>query len=68
MKRIICLLLAMMMLTSCTIPDKSQKSKKPGGKEISAVWISYNELSMKDSDLILCLEKQRDPITLEKEL
>ena len=37
------------MLTSCTIPDKSQKSKKPGGKEISAVWISYNELSMKDS-------------------
>lgn len=40
----------MMMLTSCTIPDKSQKSKKPGGKEISAVWISYNELSMKDSD------------------
>ena len=40
----------MMMLTSCTILDKSQKSKKPGGKEISAVWISYNELSMKDSD------------------
>ena len=40
----------MLMLSSCTILGKSQKSKKPDGKEISAVWISYNELSMKDED------------------
>ena len=40
----------MLMLSSCTVLDKSQKSKKPGGKEISAVWISYSELSMKDAD------------------
>ncbi len=40
----------MLTLSSCAILDKSQKSKKPPGKEISAVWISYNELSMKDED------------------
>lgn len=42
-----CLLLAMLTLSSCGIIEKSKNDKKPTGKEISAVWISYTELSMK---------------------
>lgn len=45
-----CLLLAMLMLSSCGIIEKSKNDKKPTGKEISAVWISYTELSMKDEN------------------
>lgn len=45
-----CLLLAMLTLSSCGIIEKSKTEKKPKGKEISAVWISYTELSMKDEN------------------
>lgn len=45
-----CLLLAMLTLSSCGIIEKSNNDKKPTGKEISAVWISYTELSMKDEN------------------
>ena len=45
-----CLLLAMLTLSSCGIIEKSKTEKKPTGKEISAVWISYTELSMKDEN------------------
>ncbi len=45
-----CLLLAMLTLSSCGIIEKSKNDKKPTGKEISAVWISYTELSMKDEN------------------
>ena len=50
MKRVMCLLLAMLTLSSCGIIEKSKTEKKPTGKEISAVWISYTELSMKDEN------------------
>ena len=50
MKRVMCLLLAMLTLSSCGIIEKSKTEKKPKGKEISAVWISYTELSMKDEN------------------
>ena len=50
MKRVMCLLLAMLKLSSCGITEKSKTEKKPTGKEISAVWISYTELSMKDEN------------------
>ena len=50
MKRVMCLLLAMLTLSSCGIIEKSKNDKKPTGKEISAVWISYTELSMKDEN------------------
>ena len=49
MKRVFCLLLAMLLLCSCSVVGKP-KSKKSNGKEISAVWISYTELSMIDED------------------
>lgn len=45
-----CLLLAMLMLSSCGIIEKPKTGKKLTGKEISAVWISYTELSMKDEN------------------
>ena len=45
-----CLLLAMLTLSSCGIIEKSKNDNKPTGKEISAVWISYTELSMKDEN------------------
>lgn len=45
-----CLLLAMLTLSSCGIIEKSKNDKKPTGKEISAAWISYTELSMKDEN------------------
>lgn len=45
-----CLLLAMLTLSSCGIIEKSKNDKKSTGKEISAVWISYTELSMKDEN------------------
>ena len=45
-----CLLLAMLTLSSCGIIEKSKNDKKLTGKEISAVWISYTELSMKDEN------------------
>ncbi|MGN0549860.1 MAG: glycoside hydrolase family 10 protein [Acutalibacteraceae bacterium] len=50
MKRVMCLLLAMLTLSSCGVIEKSKNEKKPTGKEISAVWISYTELSMKDEN------------------
>lgn len=40
----------MLTLSSCAVLDKSSKNKKPSGSAISAVWISYSELSMKDED------------------
>ena len=49
MKRVFCLLLAMLLLCSCSVVGKP-KNKKSNGKEISAVWISYTELSMIDED------------------
>jgi len=49
MKRVFCLLLAMLLLCSCSAVGKP-KNKKSNGKEISAVWISYTELSMIDED------------------
>lgn len=49
MKKVLCLLTVLLLLCSCSIVDKPQ-NKKSGGKEISAVWITYNELSMTDED------------------
>lgn len=43
-------MLVMLTLSSCAFPMNSKKNKKPSGKEISAVWISYTELSMKNED------------------
>lgn len=49
MKRILCLLFAaVFLLCGCTV--SKNKTKKPSGREISAVWITYSELSMKDKD------------------
>lgn len=39
----------MLLLCSCSVVGKP-KNKKSNGKEISAVWISYTELSMIDDD------------------
>lgn len=39
----------MLLLCSCSVVGKP-KNKKSNGKEISAVWISYTELSMIDED------------------
>ena len=40
----------MLILGGCSFAEKNQKVKKTTGGEISAVWISYNELSMKDEN------------------
>lgn len=49
MKRIACLFLVVLIFGGCSFADKKQKVRTTG-REISAVWISYNELSMKDEN------------------
>lgn len=51
MKRVASLLLVIIFfLCGCEYQDKREKSQKPEGREISAVWISYSELSMKNEN------------------
>lgn len=50
MRRVICALLAALMLTGCTLSDNSKIEKPNTDGIISGVWISYNELSMKDKN------------------
>lgn len=50
MRRVICALLAVLMLTGCTLSDNSKTEKSNTDGIISGVWISYNELSMKDKN------------------
>lgn len=50
MRRVICALLAVLMLTGCTLSDNSKSEKPNTDGIISGVWISYNELSMKDKN------------------